>query len=530
MPSCPSDDTFTDFIEGRLSGDKLNAFYQHASICQACAATLAELSRSTAPAHSLSRRPSELEGPPASSDRGLLQEWVVRPEAVGRYRPSEVLGTGGMGIVYLARDTQLNRNVALKVTRVGVSHASARRLLLEAQAMAKLSHRNVVTVYDVGMWREHVFVAMEYLEGGTLARHLLEHPQPWQEILEKFLQAGAGLAAAHRALIVHRDFKPENVLLTAGGEVRVADFGLARLLSEAGLDTTGGLHAKSDTVNPVRVGLTRMGTLLGTPAYMAPEQIKGLAVDHRADIWSFCASLYEALYCELPFPGRTPREILKHVELGSIRHAPLGMKVPPWLRQVLLRGLKAKPSARYQAMDELLVALMTPRRSGSTRVRPAAIAAAAAICVAAGGVYVKVVGNRVDFSVSASTQPHVETLPTSPAIQTLAVAATSLREPAANPATPSIDIVPLSPTAVASSAAHASAERVTSIGHLPSSGNRAARGEARGETRGEARPEAPKSSAEPTVHSRASPEGLRNETDEPPPQVVTRHGVPIIRD
>jgi serine/threonine protein kinase len=271
-----------------------------------------------------------------------------------------------MGIVYLAHDAQLNRNVAVKVTRAGLSKPGVLRMLREAQAMAQLSHRHVVTVFDVGVWNDRVFVAMEHLEGGTLARYLLEQTVPWTEILDKFMQAGRGLAAAHRAGIVHRDFKPENVLLNSDGEVQVADFGLARW----SLDDEDQSYFSAD-VNTLNVApehirevrLTRQGTLVGTPAYMAPEQVRGTPVDHRADLWSFCASLYEALYCELPFPGRTPREVLAHVELHSLRAPPRGSKVPQWLRQVLSRGLRANPAHRYADMDSLLMAL----ECGSTK-------------------------------------------------------------------------------------------------------------------------------------------------------------------
>jgi serine/threonine protein kinase len=282
------------------------------------------------------------------------------PEIGGRYRASNVLGAGGMGIVYLAHDTQLNRNVAVKVTRAGLSKPGVLRMLREAQAMAQLSHRHVVTVFDVGVWNDRVFVAMEHLEGGTLARYLLERTVPWTEILDKFLQAGRGLAAAHRAGIVHRDFKPENVLLNSDGEVQVADFGLARWSFDEQDQSFFSSELNTLNVAPERireVRLTRLGTLVGTPAYMAPEQVRGTLVDHRADLWSFCASLYEALYCELPFPGRTPREVLTHVELHSLRTPPRGSKVPPWLRQVLSRGLRANPAHRYADMDALLVAL-----------------------------------------------------------------------------------------------------------------------------------------------------------------------------
>lgn len=364
MKDCPSDDTLADFIEGRLMGAMLGDFYEHTSSCPSCTAMLAALVASPSvagPSPSVGFEPNQQPGT-SRSDRG---EWKDQPEIVGRYRPIEVLGAGGMGIVYLAHDTQLNRNVALKITRAGVPRAGVLRMFREAQAMAQLAHRNVVTVHDVGVWDERVFVAMEHLEGGTLARYLLEQPRSWGEVLDRFVQAGNGLAAAHRAGIVHRDFKPENVLLSATGEARVGDFGLARWSGSDELQSEAVpvSHASLSIPESVRRGrLTRVGTLVGTPAYMPPEQVKGGEVDHRADIWSFCAALYEALYCELPFPGRTPAEVLRYVELGSVRAPPIGSDVPRQLRAALVRGLRAAPDARHPTMEALLEELQAPHK------------------------------------------------------------------------------------------------------------------------------------------------------------------------
>lgn len=431
MKPCPSDDTLADFIEGRLIGTELAAFYEHTSGCSTCAATLAALVESPATAADLpdaresEHSPLEAQSikrdePPrtdllnpnehidfggdetgdASMQAALGAEQRItdvaeqihpmaspRPEIAGRYRPIEVLGAGGMGIVYLARDTQLNRNVALKVTRAGMSRSDVLRMFREAQAMAQLSHRNVVAVHDVGMSHDHVFVAMEYLEGGTLARYLLEQAPDWRQILQRFLEAGLGLAAAHRCGIVHRDFKPENVLLSATGEARVGDFGLAHWadhVDQLSLPSSESHRSRMSTEAARRARLTRAGTLVGTPAYMAPEQIRGGAVDHRADIWSFCAALYEALYCELPFSGRTLEEVNRYIDLGCVRAPSHGSKVPRWLRKVLVRGLRAEPEARFATMEALLDELRTRRRLGPMSVLGAvALAAFLGLC----GVY-----------------------------------------------------------------------------------------------------------------------------------------------
>ena len=408
MKDCPSDDMLADFVEGRLTGVMLGDFYEHTSSCPTCTATLAALVSSPSVA---GKSPSvkvvaKTHSGSADSEPG---EWAKRPEIVGRYRLLEVLGAGGMGIVYLARDTQLNRNVALKITRAGMPRAGVFRMFREAQAMAQLSHRNVVTVHDVGVWNDRVFVAMEHLEGGTLARYLLEQPRTWAEVLERFVQAGNGLAAAHRAGIVHRDFKPENVLLSATGEARVGDFGLARWFGGDEVQSEMASKSQATRSNPEsvrRARITRMGTLVGTPAYMSPEQVKGGEADHRADIWSFCAALYEALYCELPFPGRTPNEVLRYVELGSVRAPPLGSDVPRRLRAALVRGLRESPDARFATMEALLEDLQVHRlrrlmRNGSFVV--------AALVLAAVSISVFVFGAK-----AARSSPVVGGLNTSP--------------------------------------------------------------------------------------------------------------------
>lgn len=314
---------------------------------------------------------------------GELPLWPGAAMIAGRYSTQEVIGIGGMGIVYLALDTKLQRRVALKVTRMGLSRANALRLYREAQAMAQLSHRNVVSVHDVGMWQGHVFLAMEYMEAGTLSRFLLANELGWREILTRFIEAGRGLAAAHEAGVVHRDFKTDNVLLSAADEVKVADFGLACLPGSEPVASGAAQQAPNlEHPDALRAHLTRLGTVLGTPGYMAPEQIRGRLVDHRADIWSFCAALYEALYCELPFPGRTPREVLRYAEAGGFRREPPGCRVPQWLRRTLLAGLRADPAQRISTMQGLLDLLERRASGGRDRGRK----------LLAGGVAVGLVG------------------------------------------------------------------------------------------------------------------------------------------
>ncbi|HEX6900970.1 MAG TPA: serine/threonine-protein kinase [Thermoanaerobaculia bacterium] len=283
----------------------------------------------------------------------LRAESTERGTVVGRYVILERIGTGGMGVVYAAYDPELDRKVALKLLRPDrVAGKDQRvRLLREAQAIARLSHPNVVTVHDTGAVGDQIFIAMEFVAGRTLRQWLREEKPTWRQVVEVFLLAGRGLAAAHAAGLVHRDFKPDNVLLGADGRARVADFGLARSVGEA---------AEASPESPPSSGsgpllaspLTQPGAAMGTPPYMAPEQIRGEAVDARSDQFSFCVSLYEAFYGERPFEGRDSKEIAAAVERGA--SPPSGSRVPQRIREALMRGLSADPAHRYPSMTDLL--------------------------------------------------------------------------------------------------------------------------------------------------------------------------------
>jgi len=281
---------------------------------------------------------------------------LERGAAVGRYVVIDRLGSGAMGVVVLAFDPTLDRKVALKLVRLDHTGTTAglQRLLREAQAMARLSHPNVVTVFEVGTFEERVFLAMEYVPGSTLGDWLAVKKRTRREIVTAFLAAGQGVAAAHRAGIVHRDFKPANVLVAQDGRVRVADFGLATA-------TLG----RAPTPPPIEgVGLdsqemamTKTGAVLGTPAYMAPEQHRGEPADARADQFAFCAALYEALYGELPFAGKTYVTYAENVLAGNLRDAPRGSDVPARLRRALVRGLALDPADRFRDFEPLLAEL-----------------------------------------------------------------------------------------------------------------------------------------------------------------------------
>jgi len=296
------------------------------------------------------------------------------PAAVGRYVVERELGSGGMGLVYAAYDPELGRKVAIKLVRPASSgrmDPSQRRarLLREAQAMAQLTHPNVVAIYDVGTFGEQVFIAMEYVEGSTLTDWLAVERRTWREIVSMFVQSGRGLAAAHAKSIVHRDFKADNVWVGEDGRARVLDFGLARAMRVNGDEPQSDDREeenRSPRVPMLGATLTQPGTFLGTPPYMPPEQLRGKSGDARSDQFSFCVALYYALYGELPFTGETVDSLLEEMQRRRIKEPPRSGRVPVWLRRVLLRGLSPDPADRYASMDRLLEEL-TPRERISRR-------------------------------------------------------------------------------------------------------------------------------------------------------------------
>ncbi len=323
----------------------------------------------------------------ATLDGAVLQPRDCLPEGyeVGRYRIARRIGMGGMGVVYEALDPQLDRRVALKlVTFAGGSDEerdeARTRMLREAQSLAVLSHPNVVTVYDAGTMDSSVFIAMEFVEGLSLADWIPQEKPTLAEIVRTYCAAGEGLAAAHRAGLVHRDFKPQNVLLGADGRVRVIDFGIARGAQDAFASVTtqneGDVHSLA-TTTPNRSGLssplTVEGVILGTPRYMSPEQRERKLADTRSDQYCFCCSLYEAIYGKTPVPGAD----LEKSALGLGRD---GKTPPRWLRNVLLRGLALDPADRFESMDALLAELRRDRRAWLTR---AMVAVALVVAMAA---------------------------------------------------------------------------------------------------------------------------------------------------
>ncbi|HLT37426.1 MAG TPA: serine/threonine-protein kinase, partial [Enhygromyxa sp.] len=341
-----------------------------------------------------------------------------RGDSIGRYVVVDVVGHGGMGVVYAAWDPKLDRRIALKLVTLGArtgigvgteGDIQRLRLLREAQALARLEHPNVVKVHDVGVCRsgadgaigpEQVFIAMEYVAGRSLREWLRDDKRKLQAVLEVFIAAGHGLAAAHRAGLVHRDFKPDNVLVGEAGEVKVVDFGLARdsraddrprarewadtepaiaaALGRAGAQPVERIESvEEDAPAPVEPepsaphsvdshrsrlpssagNITLTGTVLGTPAYMAPEQHARSTVDAASDQYAFCVALWEAVYGKRPFSGRRSDVLAERKRKLQIRESSRGLRVPRWLRSALLRGLSVDPRRRFADIDELLAEL-----------------------------------------------------------------------------------------------------------------------------------------------------------------------------
>ena len=311
---------------------------------------------------------------------------VSAGERVGRYEIQGDLGLGGMGVVLDAHDPDLNRRVAIKMLLAGKRGGAAaqQRLLREAQALARLSHPNVVAVYDVGTTEAGIYVAMEYVSGPTLRQWCDQQRRTPGEVMKVFAQAGRGLAAAHAAGLIHRDFKPSNVIIGDDGRVRVLDFGLARAAHQGdpdadpqedpALETTPWPIRREDssrrTPDRFDTPITKHGTVVGTPRYMAPEQHRGQTVGPPADVFAFCICLYEALYSRFPFGSG--EEHPKRMLAGKLDEPPAIDGVPAHVQRALLRGLSLAPEKR-PTIDELVREL---ERDRWRRVRVVAIGAA----------------------------------------------------------------------------------------------------------------------------------------------------------
>ncbi len=360
--TCPEPAQLERLFRGQLAPAERSSLEQHLDVCEPCAALVSALARLFA---SASWGAGEASSPPS------LHASEPEPEpTLGRYRVRGRLGAGAMGLVLDAYDPELERHVAIKLLH-GAAEAGgiAPTLLDEARAMARLAHPHVVAVYDVGRVGEQRFVAMERVEGPTLRAWLAASARSQAEILAAFVGAGRGLAAAHAVGLVHRDFKPDNVLMARDGRARVTDFGLAaaRLgvsppASPRELDATATLRvADTSAATPAGEGTHASGTIVGTPAYMAPEQWLGRQADARSDQFAFCVALHEALLGRRPFAGETLAELRASVLAGR-RVVVQTRGVPRWLLALLDRGLSIDPARRHADMTALLGELERVRR------------------------------------------------------------------------------------------------------------------------------------------------------------------------
>jgi eukaryotic-like serine/threonine-protein kinase len=315
MTSCASTNTIAALLAGAADRAAAERLELHLDECAACRCLVADLGRGL----------SAIGGHAGATAAHALPQ---PGESIGRYEIERVLGVGGMGVVYAARDTTLERCIAIKLLRPDLVEGPS--LLAEAQAMARLQHPNIVAVHDAGIAAGQLYVCMEYVAGSTLRAWRNDAPRDWRSIARVYVAAGEGLAYVHRAGLVHLDFKPDNVLVDRDGRVRVTDFGLAHMVG------------------------ARPRAIVGTPAYMAPEQRSGQPSDARCDQYAFCVSLREALD---------------------------DTAAPSWLLRVIERGASAHPDDRFATMDELLAAIaagFTPRRR-----RAAALALVAAASLVA---------------------------------------------------------------------------------------------------------------------------------------------------
>lgn len=336
--ACPSEDELTTAAAGRA--DPL--ILEHAEACAGCRAVIVEIVKAARQGASADPVADQMASNPTALPIGTK---IDRFEIEGR------VGTGAMGVVYAAHDPKLQRSVALKIMRSAANDAS--RLEREAQAAAQVTHPNVVTVYDVGSHGDQMFVAMELVRGDTL-RTWLQTPRGWRDVLAKLIEAARGIAAVHAAGLVHRDFKPDNVLIGADGRARVSDFGLARSTERIGGHDAGSPFPRSPH-------LTQTGSFVGTPAYAAPEQLSGGKADALSDQFAFAVTAWESLYGERPFQADTIEQLAQQ-HLAGIPAPSRARGVPAALQRVLRRALALAPERRYPTIQDLVRALEAAAR------------------------------------------------------------------------------------------------------------------------------------------------------------------------
>jgi serine/threonine protein kinase len=401
---CPDENTLVAFASGSLPMADASLVDEHLDTCPTCFALVAELAR-TAPEEAEPTRlvlrpppepavarvvalPPPLPPPPASppppppaAAREPAREpttdkspkTVVAaikppsaepppPSQLGRHTLLHRIGADAVGVIYVAHDRELDRRVALKLigTPKNPSDTSERaRIVREARLLEGLRHPNVIEVYDAGEIEEQLYVSMQLVEGESLDRWLLRPRKSWLDRLALFQQAGQGLAAAHAVGIVHRDFRPANVLVDIEGRVRVTDFGFARPTAAPGEDAPTIVRTPAidpHSLHSIHQPVTHSGVVLGTPAYMAPEMYEGRG-DARVDQYAFCIALFEALYRRRPFDANDPLTLRTLVLSGAVSPIPTTTEVPGWMGAIVMRGLSRDPERRFPDMFALLSAI-----------------------------------------------------------------------------------------------------------------------------------------------------------------------------
>jgi serine/threonine protein kinase len=353
---CLGENTIGALLGGAVAEPRLSEIEAHLDGCAAC--------RQLLRAAALVATRDVADAPPPEGPR---PEPLAPGSRVAGYRVEAVLGAGGMGLVYAASEAGLGRRVALKVPALGALWAGQgllQRFHLEARLMARVSHHNVVTIYRYGELPERrgVFIAMELIDGCTL-RQLLARRPAVRELLPLFAQAAAGLAAAHAQGLVHRDFKPENVLVAGSGRACVSDFGIAALPAALVQE-----RLASGGAAPALLGrLTQHGLVLGSAGYMAPEQMSGGPVDARSDVFSLCVSLHEALAGQRPFAGEGLSQLQREIAAGAVRGS-VDPAVPPRLARAIRAGLSADAAGRPPLAE--LLALLREAVSGPNPTAP----------------------------------------------------------------------------------------------------------------------------------------------------------------
>jgi len=367
---CLDERTVVAFVAGRIDAATRSTVAAHLDSCSSCT-ELTVLAAADLAHHSA---PPGKEGVPYIG--GLLPG-----SRVDRYQILGAVGRGGMGEVYAAYHPDLDRRIALKVVAESGADSAERRarLLREARTIARLSHPNIVAVYDAGTVDDRVYIAMEFVEGETVDAWLRSQPRGWREIVDVFVAAGRGLAAAHAGGVIHRDFKPQNVMVGRDGNVRVMDFGLARLAEEPADTRVPDDDAPDRPAAPPTV--TKTGALIGTIAYMSPEQFRREPLDARSDQFSFCVALHEAIYGRRPELGHLDASAIPPNASGDKSANTRGGNAPGWLRAVVARGLATDRDKRFPSMDALLAAA----RRGQNRIRrrAATLAVVSAVAVVA---------------------------------------------------------------------------------------------------------------------------------------------------